>query len=176
MSDPCFDGAMPGSGPPLLPAAPAVATGSPKGRCGNLPLHACSLARTHAHLLSCHSSAPADGYLGARARGLGVEAKERPCWPWRISRSSASEPCMRAGDGEPAVRRGWPRALSAWSFIFRKCPWPRSQEITLRFAGGGGANEVLSKQGRPPLPEEWPLRTNTNQPQPPSLPLPVPSG
>lgn len=75
------------------------------------PSYTCLLARTHAHLLSCHSSAPADGYLGARARGLGVEAKERPCWPWRISRSSASEPCMRAGDGEPAVRHGGPRAL-----------------------------------------------------------------
>lgn len=135
MSDPCSDGAMLGSGPPLLPAAPTVATGSPKGRCGNLPLQARTRARTHI----CYPVIPPRQLMDTWERergGLGVEAKARPCWPWRISRSSASEPCRRAGDGEPAMRGGWPRALSARSFIFRKCPWPRSREITLRFVGG----------------------------------------
>lgn len=78
MSDPCSDGAMPGSGPPLLPAAPAVATGSPKGRCGNLPIHACLLARTHI----CYPVIPPRQLMGTWER-------ERGGWAWKPRKGPA---------------------------------------------------------------------------------------
>lgn len=80
------------------------------------------------HIFFYYSSTPADWDLGAKVRdSKNLSQENTSVMLTGSSRGQVpSKPQALAGDGEPAVRSGQPRALSAVVINLRKCPSPLS--------------------------------------------------